>query len=125
MTDLALVVARAIHIGAAMLLFGVMLFALALARIGVANSGSGDSNDDVRARIHRYIGWALVASAASSAAWLTVVAARMAGTPLRQALDANTTLLVLRESEFGHWWCIRIGVLAVLTLAWSSGIRRS
>src|SRR5436190_3861833 len=121
MTDLALVVARAVHIGAAMLLFGEMLFAFALARMGVGTSSGGD----IHVRIRRYIGWALVASVLSWAAWLAIVAARMTGTSLRQAVDANTAMLVLRESEFGHWWCVRIAVLAILAVAWSSAIRKS
>ena len=120
MTDLALVVARFVHIGAAILLFGEMLFALMLARVGVGTSGHGVT----QARIRRNIAWALVASALSWAAWLGIVAGRMAGTALRQALDVSTATLVLRESEFGHWWCIRIGVLAILAIAWSA-VRRS
>ena len=121
MTDFALVAARAVHIGAAILLFGEMLFAFAIARIGICASGSGG----IAASVRSHIAWALVFSTASWAVWLAIVATRMAGTSLRQALDVNTIMLVLRESEFGHWWCVRIGVLVLLAVAWSSSTRRS
>jgi putative copper resistance protein D len=121
MTDFALVVARAVHIGAAMLLFGELLFAVALARARIRGSGDGG----IAAGAHPRIAWALVFSAVSWVAWLAIVAARMAGTPLRQALDVDTMMLVLRESEFGHWWCVRLAVLVILGVVWSSSARRS
>ena len=123
MTDFALVVARAVHIGAAMLLFGELLFGLVLARARIRGSGSGDGG--IAAGGHSHIAWALVFSAVSWVAWLAIVGARMAGTPLRQALDVDTMLLVLRESEFGHWWCVRLAVLVILGVVWSSSARRS
>jgi putative copper resistance protein D len=49
----------------------------------------------------------------------------MAGTPLRRALDVDTMMLVLRESEFGHWWCVRLAVLIILGVVWSSSAGRS
>jgi putative copper resistance protein D len=49
----------------------------------------------------------------------------MAGTSLRQALDVSTMMLVLRQTEFGQWWCVRIGVLVILAVAWSLSVRRS
>ena len=116
MTDFLLVVARAVHIGAAMLLFGELLFVFALTRVRIHTSGDGG----IAAGVRPHIAWALVFSAVSWAVWLAIVAARMAGTSLRQALDADTMMLVLRESEFGHWWCVRIVVLITLGVVWSS-----
>ena len=34
-------------------------------------------------------------------------------------------MLVLRESNFGHWWCVRIVVLITLGVVWSSSRRPS
>jgi putative copper resistance protein D len=121
MTDFALVVARAVHIGAAMLLFGELLFTLALAKVRIRTSGDGG----IAAGVHPHIAWALVFSAVSWVAWLAIVAARMAGTSLRQGFDVDTMMLVLRESEFGHWWCVRIVLLVILGVVWSSSARRS
>lgn len=120
MTDIALVVTRAVHIGAAMLLLGELVFGFALASVRIHSRGDAVPEAVVR----QHIGWAIVAGAASWAVWLAIVAARMAGTSVSQAGEVDTMMLVLRESEFGHWWCLRIAMLAIIAIVWSSSARR-
>src|SRR5690348_14646057 len=103
MTDFALIAARAVHIGASMLLFGELLFAFGitthLPRSAVAPLSHESGSDE--SRLRTVVPWALAVSAVSSAIWLVLEAASMTGSPL-QALDLGTMTLVLRESVFGH-----------------------
>ena len=108
-----------------MLLFGELLFVFALTRVSYLYAWETHAQGGIEPGVRPHIAWALVFSAVSWAVWLAIVAARMAGTSLRQALDADTMMLVLRESEFGHWWCVRIVVLVILGVVWSSSPRRS
>ena len=126
MTELALIVTRAVHVGAAVLLFGELLFAFAIAPHAAPNAdphlspGAGG----IESRLRPVIAWALVFSAVSWAIWLALEATSMAGTSLGQALDVSTMMLVLRESGFGHVWSLRIALLAMLTVVWTLTIRR-
>ena len=118
MTESALIAARAVHFGASMLLFGELLFAFGItthwSRNAVAPLSHESGGDE--SRLRTVIAWTLAFGAVSSAMWLALEAASMTGSSL-QALDLGTITLVLRESVFGHWWCVRIALLAILVVA--------
>ena len=116
MIDLGLAAVRALHIGAAMLLFGELVFALAVAgtpwrRVVEAAPGRGGALD---ARVRRMSAWSLAASVLSGVLWLAIEAADMAGTSLARALDGHAIALVLDETAFGRVWLLRGAALAVV-----------
>ena len=107
---------RALHIGSAMLLFGELLFALAVAGAAwrKAVEAAPERGGALDARLRRVSVWALAASAASGALWLAIEAAVMAGAPLVQALHRHAIALVLDETAFGHVWLLRGAALVVV-----------
>jgi putative copper export protein/mono/diheme cytochrome c family protein len=121
-----LAAARAVHFASAMLLFGGLMFVLAVARPALRFSGGPPSgHGDALYRCLPPIGiWSLAASIVSGAIWLGAEAAGMSGLPFAQAIGRETLGLVLGETAFGRLWLLRFAltlVLGALLLA----IRRS
>jgi putative copper export protein/mono/diheme cytochrome c family protein len=120
--NVAFVVVRAVHLGAAIALFGEFVFVSVVA--SAAWSRDVASTPGRRGNLERHVNvvtpWALVVSAASGAAWLAFEAASMGGTTLARALLDGTAALVLRATAFGHVWVLRTVLLVLLaaTLPW-------
>jgi putative copper export protein/mono/diheme cytochrome c family protein/peroxiredoxin len=107
-----LVAARAIHFGSAMLLFGELVFVLAVATPAWRNAGRATFDHD-KGIVHRLVlveGWSLAVSIASGAIWLAIEASSMSGMPLEQAINRNTLSLVLSKTVFGRLWVWRFGL---------------
>jgi len=109
-----IVAARSVHFASAILLFGGLLFVLTVAPPVWRGA---DRVSPRRGRRHLpaalgYGAWTLVASVISGAIWLAAEAAIMSGTPLAQAINADTIGLVLGRTEFGRLWVLRF-VLAL------------
>ena len=118
-----LIATRAVHFGAASVLFGEMLFAWVF-RPRAANSASASGTRDPTSassetRFVRVAAAAWVCLIASGACWFALVAAQMSGRPL-EALDWATIKTVLGSTIFGRTWVLRT-VLA-FTLAGMSPI---
>jgi putative copper resistance protein D len=124
MMDAMIVAARTVHFASAILMFGGLLFVLAVATPVWRNA------DGVTARRGRSDlptalvcgAWTLAASVISGVIWLTAEAAIMSGTPLAQAIKADTIGLVLGKTEFGRLWVLRFFLaMALCTLLLSIG----
>jgi putative copper resistance protein D len=100
-----LIVARAVQIGACVLLFGQLAFTLFIEADGRPGRG-----------VRRTLAAAIVAILLSGAAWLVLVAASVSGETM-QALDAHTLGLVIGATTFGHVWSVRAGLLLVAAVA--------
>src|SRR5690348_785994 len=107
-----LVAARAVHFGSVMLLFGGIVFALAVARPALrAVGGTRSALDDALDRKLLRIGfWSLAASIISGAVWLGAEAQLMSGLSIEQALGADTLALVLGKTAFGRLWLLRFAL---------------
>jgi len=126
MIDAMIVGARTVHFASAILLFGGLLFVLAVATPVWRDA---DRAIPQRGRIYLptalvYGAWTLVASVVSGVIWLAAEAALMSGTPLAQAINADTIGLVLGRTEFGRLWVLRF-VLALALGALLLSIGRS
>src|SRR5580693_2565034 len=98
-----LVAARAVHFASTMLLFGELVFVLAVASPAWRNAGRAAS-DDRQGIDHRLVlieGWSLALSIASGAVWLAVEASSMSGMPLERAIRRDILSLVLGKTVFG------------------------
>ena len=104
------VAVRAIHYASAMLLFGEILFALAVA--GPAMRGAGTGRDEFARRLVRIACWGAVAGVASGIAWFAIGATIMSGTTIGQATQRSVLELVLSSTRFGHVWVLRFALLA-------------
>jgi len=121
-----IVAARSVHFASAILLFGGLLFVLAVATPVWRDAGRVIPQHGRRhlPRALVYGAWTLVASVISGVVWLAGEAAIMSGTPLAQAINADTIGRVLGRTEFGRLWVLRF-VLALALGALLLSIGRS
>ncbi len=103
------VAARAVHYASAMLLFGELVFVIAVARPAWRRVQSGDG-DAVYRRLLAVARWSVIASIVSGVAWLAAQAAVMSGVQVGQAMNRETLGLVLGNTVFGHVWVLRFGL---------------
>jgi putative copper resistance protein D len=121
-TEVLLIVARALHIGATLLLEGCMVFAAFVAPR--ASYGGRDVT------FHRFLRWTIAANwivcILSGAAWLLLLAAMLADSSVTGALTDGTAWTLLTQTQFGRVWIARgIGLmLLALCLANAGCIRR-
>jgi putative copper export protein/mono/diheme cytochrome c family protein len=127
-----LILARATHFAAVMLLFGELVFVLFVARAPRRDAGRVSPDEDFGVDRHLLVvaSWSVVVSIASGAAWLAAEAADMSGLPLWEATGRNTLGLVLGTTVFGRVWILRfvlvIGIgLLLLAAARSTERQRS
>jgi putative copper export protein/mono/diheme cytochrome c family protein/peroxiredoxin len=107
-----LVAARAVHFASTMLLFGELVFALAVANPAWRKAGRAAFAHD-QGDCHRLLlieGWSLAVSMASGAIWLALEASNMSGMPFEQAISRDTLGLVLSKTVFGRLWVCRFGL---------------
>src|SRR5579862_8987776 len=114
--NLLLVASRAVHFASTMLLFGELVFALAVAHPLWPKPSRLDFAHDrqVVRRLLSVCSWSLVVSAVSAALWLAVEASTMRGVSLVQALNADTLGVVLSKTVFGRLWVWRFGFVLAL-----------
>jgi putative copper resistance protein D len=126
MMDAMIVAARSVHFASAILLFGGLLFVLAVATPVWRDAGRVIPQHGRRhlPRALVYGACTLAASVISGVVWLAGEAAIMSGTPLAQAINADTIGLVLGRTEFGRLWVLRF-VLALALGALLLSIGRS
>ena len=108
-----LIAARAVHYASAILLFGELVFVIAVARPAWRRVASGDG-DAVYRRLLTVARWSVIASIVSGMGWLAAQAAVMSGMQIGQAMNRETLGLVLGNTVFGHVWVLRFGLVIAL-----------
>jgi putative copper resistance protein D len=103
-----LVIARATHIGATILLAGTFTFKL----ITLGPGGGSDDFYDLQLCLFRLVRWSLVAALLSGLLWFWLEVANMSGFPPMQALSTTAWQMVLFETKFGRVWQLRLGLIA-------------
>lgn len=96
---------RALHFGAAIVLFGQFVFLWAVAPERQAPAGFA-----------RVAGYGAALLMASAIAWLGLEASAMSGLPMAEALDPGTLGVVVTQTLFGRVWIARIALAAALAL---------
>jgi putative copper export protein/mono/diheme cytochrome c family protein len=111
--------ARTIHFASVAMLSGLMFFLLFVSEPVVRRMIAGP--DEAVTGLRRQlvlVGWiALGVSAASGAAWLLLLAARLSGQSVAAAISGDVVWKVLTETRFGDDWLARMA-LAALLAAW-------
>src|SRR5690349_14252103 len=96
--------ARSVHFAAAAMLSGLMLFMLFVAEPAWGRTFEPADTRGIRRRLIRF-GWAMLGlGVVSGAAWLVLLASRLAGQPVATAMSEGTAWKVLSETRFGHDW---------------------
>jgi copper resistance protein D len=103
--DALIPAARAAHFLCALLMFGELVFARAIA--SPPRSPGAEAARELSPRALRILSWSLMVSVVSAVAWLAAEAAAMSGLPIGQALGRDTMQLVLGETTFGRVWLVR------------------
>jgi copper resistance protein D len=117
-----LIVARAAHIAASILIAGTFTFELVA--LGLAGSSVSDDLRGVERQLLRLAVWAVVAALLSAVLWLWLEVANMSGLPLAKAFSATAWQTVLLETEFGRVWQLRLSLIAVAFALIGSGLAR-
>jgi putative copper resistance protein D len=106
-----LIVARAVHIAASMLIAGSFTFevvALGFARLAVS-----DDLREVERSFVRLAVWILVLALVSGVLWFWLEVVSMVGLSFVDSFSAGTWKTILLETVFGRVWQFRLGVIAV------------
>src|SRR5450631_2594104 len=114
--DAMIVAARTVHFASAMLLFGELLFALAVATPVWRDAGRTAlvQRQRLLPRALVFGAWTIAASVISGATWLAAEIVTMSGIPIAQAIGDGTIGLVLGGTVFGRLWVWRLGLAVVL-----------
>ena len=125
--DALIVAARTVHFASAVLLFGELLFAVAVATPIWRTAGGAalKTPHGLLSRALVFGAWAVAVSVISGGIWLAVEIAHMRDMPtIAQAISGDAIRLVLGGTAFGRLWVWRFG-LAVALGALLLGIGRS
>jgi copper resistance protein D len=109
-----LIVVRAAHIAASILIAGNFTFEVVT--LGSAASSVSEDLREVEQRLFHLALWGLVAALLSALLWFWLETANMSGLPLTCAFSAPSWQAVLFETEFGRVWGFRLGLIALAFL---------
>src|ERR1700746_4112079 len=107
---IALIITRAVHIAASMLLAGTFTFDLVT--LGLTDRSVSNDLNHVECRLIRLSLWSLIAALLSALFWFWLEAASMSELSLKNALSATAWETVLFETQFGRVWQLRLGLIA-------------
>jgi putative copper resistance protein D len=99
--DLLLAAVRSVHFFACLVLFGELAFGRLVERV-------------FRPRV---VTWSAGIAALTALAWLALEASAMSGEPLLAALRASVLVRVLRDTQFGAAWLIRMIFLSFVVIS--------
>ena len=115
-----LIIARAVHIAASILLAGIFTFDLVMLA-PARRLGSGDFYE-IEHRLFRLAAWSIVAALLSALLWFCLEVASMSGLSLKSAFAATAWRTVLFETQFGRVWQLRLGVIAAAFALVATGL---
>ena len=106
----ALIITRAMHIAASMLLAGTFTFDLVT--LGLTDRSVSNDLNHVERRLIRLALWSLITALLSALFWFWLEVASMSELSLNNALSATAWGTVLFETQFGRVWQLRLGLIA-------------
>ena len=110
MPAILLVVARAVQIGASLLLAGIFTFELIV--LGPASRRAGDDWHQLDRRLFRLAFWSLGAALLSALLWFAFEVSNMTGLSLTEAFAGSGWRIVLFATRFGRVWQLRLVLIA-------------
>jgi len=105
-----LIITRAVHIAASMLLAGTFTFDLVT--LGLTGPPGNDDLHEIERSLFRLTVWGLIAALISALLWFWLEVASMSGLPLKNTFSASAWGTVLLETRFGRVWQFRLGLIA-------------
>ena len=107
-----LIIARAIHIGASILLAGIFSFDLVI--LGPVRRLGSDDLHEIEWHLFRLAVWSLGAALFSALLWFCLEVVSMSGLPLTNTFSVKAWSTVLFQTQFGRVWQLRLGLIAAL-----------
>ena len=118
----ALIITRAVHIAASMLLAGTFTFDLIV--LGLTDRSVSNDLNDVEHRLMHLAFWSLITALLSALFWFWLEVASMSELSLKNALSATAWGTVLFETQFGRVWQLRLGLIAAAFVLVASMLAR-
>jgi putative copper resistance protein D len=115
-----LIVARAVHIAASILIAGSFIFEVVA--FGFIRLPASEDLREVERSFVRMTVWILVAALVSGVLWFWLEVVSMTGLSFMQAFSDATWQTVLFGTVFGHVWQFRLGVIAAALVLAVSGL---
>jgi len=115
-----LIVARAVHIAASILVVGDFTFYVVV--FGFADRPVSHGLRQLKRSFVRFAVWFLVAAFVSAVLWFWLEVLSMTGLSFVDAFSARAWQIVLLETVFGHIWQFRLGVIALALVLAVSGL---
>jgi putative copper resistance protein D len=109
-----LVIARAVHLAATLLLTGALTFHCFVAAPVFRAKAGAAFEACLGVRLTRIIWAALATALVSGAAWLVLLAAEIGDVPVADALAQGLPWTVLTQTTFGDAWTLRLEMAALL-----------
>jgi putative copper export protein len=109
-----LIIVRAVHIAASVIMAGAIVFEIAIARPVLFGPRGSEAANGYVTGLRRLIWASLLTALAAGVLWALLLAARIAGGSVVQALGDGTFATMLAETRFGQVWLIRAGLGAVV-----------
>jgi copper resistance protein D len=105
-----LIITRAVHIGASILIMGIFTFDLLM--LGLTGPSESDDLHEIERRLFHLSVWSLIAVLLSALLWFWLEVASMTRLPLKNTSSASEWGTVLFETQFGRVWQLRLGLIA-------------
>src|SRR5215471_8336603 len=119
-----LIIARAVHIAASILIAGSFTFDV-IALGFIRRTVSDDDLHESERSLLRLAVWTLVAALVSAVLWFWLEVVSMTGLSFVNSFSAGTWKTVLLETVFGHVWQFRLGVIAAALVLALSALARN
>jgi copper resistance protein D len=114
-----LVITRAVHIGACMILLSLFAFEILVARPALRETDRNASPrmEVLREQFRLLVVWSGFAAIASGIVWFWIVLARMTGGSLREMPRIDSIGVAITQTQFGRLWTWRLGLMLLFTIA--------
>jgi putative copper resistance protein D len=109
-----LILARAVHIAASILIAGSFTFDVIA--LGSIRRPASDDLYELQRNLLRLTVWALIAALVSALLWFWLEVVSMTSLSFLDSFSASRWKTVLLETVFGHVWQLRLGVIAATLL---------
>jgi len=105
-----LILARALHISASILITGTFTFDLVM--LGLTGPSESDHLREIERSLLRLTVWTLIVALLSALLWFWLEVASMGGLPLKSTFSVSVSGTVLMETQFGRIWQLRLVLIA-------------
>jgi putative copper resistance protein D len=114
-----IIVTRAVHIGACLILVSLFAFELLIATPALrrADRRALEYVEALRGQFRWVLVWSGFAATGSGIVWFWIVLAQMTGGSLREMPAMHSIEVAVTRTQFGHLWEWRLGLMLLFTIA--------